>query len=97
MVNLREELQAAMLLLATPVESPPEDAPEGVWVAWMDLMELDSRIGGWVATASVGGIVRRAEIRLAQRLLRANPQWRALNGNRYDALEAALGVLLGSG
>ena len=60
----------------------------------MDLMELDSRIGGWVATASGGGIVQRAELRQTCRLLQANPQWRVLNVNRYDALEAALEVLL---
>lgn len=86
MVTSAESLRLLAERLATSVAAPVDDAPDGLWDQWIDAMELDSTIGGWITSALAGGPVDRSGLKAAQVRLVANPQWRVVIGDRYDLL-----------
>jgi len=87
------ELRYVAQRLATPMVTPADDAAESVWDQWMDAVELDSLIGGWLAHVLADGRVDPSDLKAAQVRLVGNPQWREVISDRYELLVEAVNAL----
>lgn len=96
MVTDRGWIERLAVELASPVPLPPEDAPDGVWVQWMRLIDVDSLVGGWLSHAASGAPFDRAAAKEAYREIVGHPEWRNLLPDRFDLLLAALEALTSS-
>lgn len=81
--------------LAGHVPAPADDASESVWSQWMNSMEVDDWIQGWL-TSGEGARVDKSEVAAVRRSLVAHAEWRQVLGPRYDLLLEAVDLLVRS-